>query len=140
MTPLEQNYGRIASTFFNIYSLFLIDKSLRNEVSLKCLEKWSMQLDVDPARLEEIKQQPDYTPPANKQQALERVYDLVYMIYLDGVVEDDELKVTSEYAEKLDLPPYIVGDLLKAIVTAPADGISADEVRNELKELLEVHL
>lgn len=99
-----------------------------------------MQLDVPIEKLEQIKNNPDYTPPANKQEALERVYDLVYMIYLDGVVEDDELQVTSQYAEKLDLPPSIVGDLLKAIVTAPADGVSADEVRNELKELLETHL
>ncbi|MGB3181359.1 MAG: hypothetical protein WBB45_08210 [Cyclobacteriaceae bacterium] len=140
MSPIRENYDRIASTFFNIYSLFLIDESIRNDVSLKCLEKWSMQLDVETEKLEEIKNNPNYSPPLSRQEALERVYDLVYMIYLDGVVEDDELQVTSQYAEKLGLPPSIVGDLLKAIVTAPSDGISEAEVRHELKELLEVHL
>jgi hypothetical protein len=48
-----------------------------------------------------------------------------------------ELEILMKYAKKLGLPPYIVGDLVKAIVTAPYDGIQRWQVKNELKDLLE---
>jgi DNA replication protein DnaC len=55
-----------------------------------------------------------------------------------NLVEDIELKVVSEYAEKIGFKSHIVNDLLKTIVTAPYDGFNYKEVKKQVKEILEV--
>ena len=44
-----------------------------------------------------------FTSVDDKVEKLEAIYHLVYMIYLDEVVEDIELEVASIYAENLVL-------------------------------------
>ncbi|QCK13441.1 hypothetical protein [Mangrovivirga cuniculi] len=93
------------------------------------------QLHIPESALEE-REIREFKKPSDKLYALEEIYDIVYMIYLDGVVEDVELSLTIKFAEKLGFEKHVVGDLLKAIVTAPYDGIPKEEVRNELTTYL----
>ena len=58
---------------------------------------------------------------------------------LDNVVEDIELEVAAIYAAKLGFKSYIVGELFKAIATAPFDGKSTSEVRKEVEGFLAMY-
>lgn len=135
----KEEYASVKKSFYNIYALFLKVESISSEL-LNCIYKWGVQLGISKDELHFILNKPEsihYEEPSTQVEAIERVYDIVYMIYLDGIVEDVELEVTMKYAEKLGFRPHIVGDLLKAIVTAPYDGIEKSQVRQELSSLLE---
>lgn len=133
----REEYESIKKSYFNIYSLFLSDDEITRQL-VDCILKWGLQLDLTEEELEDvIKKRDSYSfemPP--KEEAIEQIYDLVYMIYLDDVVEDIELEVAMRYAEKLGFQPHLVGDLLKAIVSAPSDGVDHFQLRKDIKHLL----
>lgn len=141
--PLNKDeYNSVRKSFFNIFALFIKIESISSQM-MECIFKWGIQLGISRDELHFILNKPDaiqYVEPENQIEAIEHVYDIVYMIYLDGIVEDVELEVTMKYAENLGFKPHIVGDLLKAIVTAPHDGIDKTQVRKELSSLLEASL
>ena len=141
--PLNRDeYNSVRKSFFNIFALFINSESISSQM-MDCIFKWGIQLGISRDELHFIMNKPEaiqFVEPENQFEAIEHVYDIVYMIYLDGIVEDIELEVTMKYAEKLGFKPHIVGDLLKAIVTAPHDGIDKTQVRKELSSLLESSL
>ncbi|UII23746.1 hypothetical protein [Fulvivirga ligni] len=113
-----------------------------NRKYVACLLKWSAQLNLSDNDLNYIENnfdQLEYKAPEDKIEKIESIYHLVHMIYLDNVVEDIELEVASIYAEKLGFAASIVGELFKAIATAPYDGKSTSEVHSEIKEFLELN-
>jgi len=144
---MERNINKrgsasVLSSFFNIFIMFARDTTMNKQL-LDCIYGWGLQLSISKQKLNSILKHPDqftYRKPGNKHAALEHLYDLVYMIYLDSHVDDMELDILMKYAKKLGLPSYIVGDLVKAIVTAPYDGVERWQVKNELKDLLETSL
>ena len=99
--------------------------------------KWAVQLQISSDELKYLDPGAKEAPIPSREAALEHLFNLVYMIYLDGIVEDIELEVVSKYAEKIGFQMHIVNDLLKTIVTAPYDGFDFDYVKKDLKELLE---
>lgn len=141
--PLNRDeYNSVRKSFFNIFALFIKVESINSQM-MECIFKWGIQLGISRDELHFILNKPEaiqYVEPENQIEAIEHVYDIVYMIYLDGIVEDVELEVTMKYAENLGFKPHIVGDLLKAIVTAPHDGLDKTQVRKELSSLLEASL
>ena len=52
---------------------------------------------------------------------VEAIYHLVYMIYLDEVVDDIELEVAAIFAQTLGFRNSVVSDLFKAIATTSQD-------------------
>ena len=133
----REEYNSIKKSYFNIYSLFLSEDNVRRSV-VDCIMKWGLQLELTEDELKElISNRVNHdNAHANREEAIEKIYDVVYMIYLDDVVEDIELEVASLYAEKLGFPSHVVGDMLKAIVSAPSDGIDHFQLRKDIKLLL----
>lgn len=133
-----QEYKSIKESFFHIYHHFLNLGPVKKEF-VSCMFKWGLQLHLREDELVHYLENEDNLNQAiEKVDLLEHLYNLVYVIYLDDVVEDVELKMVSEFAEHLGFKPHIVNDLLKTIVTAPYDGYSYQNVRVLLQELLEV--
>lgn len=126
-------YLAIKGSFFHIYHAFLDEGQISKDF-VGCLFKWAIQLRMQEEDLRYIDPGTDPAAMGNKSLALEHLYNLVYMIYLDGKVEDIELEVVSRYAEKLGFRSHVVNDLLKMIVTAPDDGYEPREVRNQIRE------
>jgi len=134
-----QEFEQVKSSYLNIFSFFVKAKGV-NKKKLDCIFNWGEDLDIPHEELKYIFNHPDsvfFEQPAAKIDAIEQVYDLVYMIYLDGIIEDIELEIAMEYANLLGFKPGIVGDLLKAIDTAPGDGVPKEQVRKELRAILE---
>ncbi|MDN5204465.1 hypothetical protein QQ008_23935 [Fulvivirgaceae bacterium BMA10] len=135
----KEEYRSIKESFYNIFAAFLGMENVKEDF-IDCIFKWGVQLDIDKKELYSFIGKPEtvkFIEPADEKEALEHVYDLVYMIYLDGEVEDIELEVTTEYAKMLGFKPHIVNDLLKAIVTAPYDGLEDSKRRGELKQIID---
>jgi len=61
------------------------------------------------------------------------------MIYLDRVVEDNELEVATIYAEKLGFDAYVVNELFKSIATADYYENEPRDVRQEVIDFLKLH-
>jgi hypothetical protein len=90
------------------------------------------QADVDISHLK-------FEHPEDKVEKLEAIYHLVYMIYLDEVVEDVELEVSTIYAQKLGFKSDVVSELFKSIATAKYDLSKPQNVKQEVMDFLKVY-
>jgi hypothetical protein len=138
LTPSQ--LASLKNTYLNILALFL-DKPNIESRYLRCLLKWGFQLQLGPADLSRNADLSSMTfsLPADKVARLEAIYHLVYMIYLDQVVEDVELEVASVYAEKLGFKASVVSELFKSIATITSDTDKPWNVRDEVLDFLKVH-
>ena len=138
----EFDQESILYSYFTILAVFANDKHTTRE-QFDNIYVWGRQLDVPEEELDTVVHDAATLvrhTPKDPQSALEQLYNLVYMIYLDNVVDECEIEILMKYAEHLGFPQHIVGDIIKAILTAPSDGVPVKQVRDELKELLEASL
>lgn len=140
-TLTNDQLASIRESYFNILALFL-EKEVIESRFVRCLLKWGFQLDLSPEDL--IIPTPrdlntiSFKAP-DRVEKLEAIYHLVYMIYLDRVVEDVELEVAITYAEKLGFKGEVVSELFKSIATADYDPSNQHTVRQEVIEFLKLH-
>lgn len=126
--------SRLRISYYNILGYFLKQESKDPQI-LDCLHKWGLELGISELELKRLRINPAslrYERPQKITDKLQQVYDLVFMIYLDGVVEDIELTVASTYALATGLEAHVVNNLLKALVTAPDDETDINEVRTDI--------
>lgn len=126
----------IKESFFHLYHSFLNEGFLSKEF-IGILFKWAVQLHITEDEIKHIDPMYEEEEVSSEEDALIHLYNLVFMIYLDGIVEDIELVVVTKYAEKIGFESHIVNDLLKTIVTAPYDGFDFKHVKSHLRDLLE---
>jgi len=142
MTDLaKEHLDSVKRSYFNILALFLGNEKIESRF-LRCLLKWGFQLhltaddlrnaDVDISHLK-------FTTVGDKVEKLEAIYHLVFMIYLDEVVEDVELEIATIYAKELGFKPNIVSELFKNIATEPYDQPSERNVRQEVMDFLSLY-
>ncbi len=131
----------VKQSFTLLYSL-LANSNVDQERLVNCMYKWGLQLGI---HKEEVDRIITNVRPVNEKQdslkAIEHIYHLVYLIYLDGEVEDDELYLTMHYVESLGYSSNIVKDLIQAISSAPYKEINKKQLQtfvwNDLKSILE---
>ena len=139
----ELNQEQIASirrSYFNILALFLEEEYFESRF-IRCLLKWGFQLQLTPEDLKvdnlDIATVAFKAP--DKLERLEAIYHLIYMIFMDKVVEGVVLEVAAKYAEKLGFQPTVVSELFKSIATAAYDEDEPRDVRQEVIDFLKVH-
>lgn len=136
----KEQIHSIKKSYLNILGLFLGKEQLESRY-LRCLLKWGFQLHLNPDDLKQANielSDLEFSPP-EKLQKLEAIYHLVYMIYLDKVVEDIELEVATIFAEKLGFKPSVVRELFQSIATAVYDQSRPRNVRQEVMDFLKVY-
>jgi hypothetical protein len=119
----KEHLDSVKKSYFNILALFLHEDKMESRY-LRCLLKWGFELQLTPDDLKSSNidlAHLTYTHPDEKIHKLEAIYHLVYMIYLDEVVDDIELEVASIFAETLGFKAPVVSDLFKAIATTSQD-------------------
>lgn len=129
----------VKTSYLNILALFLGKESVESKY-VACLLKWAVQLEFsreDIRKVEEHFNQMVFSMPKSNDDKINSIFDLVQMIYLDNIVEDIELEVASIYAEQLGFKKYVVGEMFQSIATAPYDGKSIDDVKKEIKILID---
>jgi hypothetical protein len=137
----KEESNSVRNSLRNIYALFLSKETIKPQY-LTCVIKWGLQLQLKYDEINDIVEninKDSFKAPADKVESMQHLFDLVHLIYLDDMVEDIELEVATKYAEALGYKPHIVGDILKTILTAPSDGLTYEEVREEIKSLVEMH-
>jgi hypothetical protein len=135
----KEHLESVKNSYFNILALFLGKQQIESRF-LRCLLKWGFQLHLSPDDLAKANidlTSLQYAP--DKIANTEAVYHLVYMIYLDEVVEDIELEVATIYAERLGLKADVVSELFKSIATEDYDGQKPRNVRQEVIDFLKLH-
>jgi hypothetical protein len=142
MTDLKkEQIDSVKKSYLNILALFLGREKIESRY-LRCLLKWGFQLHLSPDDLKKANidiSSLKFSHPAEKVEKLESIYHLVYMIYLDEVVEDIELEVATIYAEELGFKSVVVSELFKSIVTAAYDQKKLKNVRQEVMDFLKLH-
>jgi hypothetical protein len=139
LTP-EQLHS-VKKSYFNILALFLEKDKIESRY-LRCLLKWGFQLHLNPLDLHQAQVDVSnlaFTQPDEKLDKLESIYHLVFMIYMDQVVEDVELEVATIYAEKLGFKSFVVSELFKSIATAAYDENGPRSARQEIMEFLKMY-
>lgn len=137
----KEQLDSVKKSYLNILALFLEQEKIESRY-LRCLLKWGFQLHLNPADLHQAQVDVShlaYTEPGEKIDKLESIYHLVFMIYLDKVVEDAELEVATIYAQKLGFKSFVVSELFKSIATAAYDENKSGSVRQEVMEFLKMH-
>lgn len=131
----------VKKSYFNILALFLSLDKIESRF-LRCLLKWGFQLRLNPDDLKQADvdiSHLKFEHPEDKVEKLEAIYHLVYMIYLDDVVEDVELEVSTIYAQKLGFKSDVVSELFKSIATAKYDLTKPRNVKQEVMDFLKVY-
>ncbi len=137
----EDQLKSVKRSYFNILALFLGGDVIESRF-LRCLLKWGFQLKLTPDDLKNADVDIShlrYTSIGDKVDKLEAVYHLVYMIYLDEVVEDIELEVATVYAGRLGFKAAVVSELFKSIATQPFDEDKNRNVRQEVIDFLNLY-
>jgi len=140
----QLNSSQLASvkkSYFNILALFLSQDKIESRY-LRCLLKWGFQLSLSPEDLKQANvdiSHLQFAHPEDKIGKLEAIYHLVYMIYLDDVVEDVELETATIYAAKLGFKSEVVSELFKSIATAASDNAKIRNVRQEVMDFLKLY-
>jgi hypothetical protein len=142
MTDLTKEQLRsIKKSYFNILALFLGQEKLESRY-LRCLLKWGVQLHLNPDDLRQTNVDLThiaFSNPEEKVEKLESIYHLVYMIYLDKVVEDVELEVASIYAQHVGFDATLVSELFRSIATADYDDTTRRNVRQEVMDFMKIY-
>ncbi len=128
--------SKVKRSYFNLLAVMMTSPTMESRY-IRCLVKWGIQLGVNVDDLKEL-EKTNATLPSDKAGHLEALYHLIYMIYLDKVVEDIELEVATAYAEKLGLKKELVGDLFKSIATLGNDNYSVQDVHKEVEDFLKL--
>jgi hypothetical protein len=132
---------KLKRSYFNLLALFLSTPQVDSRF-IRCLIKWSIQMSItseDMVKLGKDITLLTYTSPSTEHEKLKSVYHLVYMIYLDNVIEDVELEVAMIYAEKIGLNKIVVAKLFQSIATASGDGISPEMLEKEVLDFMSVN-
>ncbi len=136
MGSLNVDLTKVKKSYFNLLATYQGAGKVDGKY-LACIVKWGIQLGVNVDDLRELE---NATPavPSEKAARIEALYHLVYMIYLDRVVEDLELEVAADYAMKLGFEKELVGDLFKSIATIPYDEVSSQDIQKELEDFIKM--
>jgi hypothetical protein len=125
---------KIKTSYFNLLALFLSEPHVGSRYA-RCFIKWSVQMQIseqDIVKLGKDLVELKYKSPQTQEEKLKSVFHLVFMIYLDRVIEDDELEVAMVYAEKIGLKKDVVPNFFQSIATASVDGISPETLEREV--------
>jgi hypothetical protein len=137
----REQLNSVKQSYFNIVALFLDREKIESRY-LRCLLKWGFQLHLNPQDLHYAQIDVShlaFKEPDEKLDRFESLYHLVYMIYLDEVVEDTELEVATIYGEKLGFKQEVVRELFQSIATAGYDEDKPRNFREEIREFLKIY-
>lgn len=98
------------------------------------------RFNISEAELKSIKDNPEaieYEAPNRDQQRFEHLYQLVNMMMMDGVIHEKELEICKKYAQRLNLRPEFVDDMVEAIPESRAKELPTDVVVERLLKLAE---
>lgn len=132
ITNGQRNY------FTNLFQVALAD----NEVSpaeLNFLYELGISRGFFKEQIDEIIANPHKTrfeKPHSLIEAIEQLYDLVQMLWMDGKVHLHEVELIKSFAKRFDINDEIVEELVETLIEQVKAGISKSDLINEIKQTL----
>jgi hypothetical protein len=131
----EEYHSSLKQSFFNILAFFLERENIESKY-IRCLLKWGLQLDLNKEDLVLSNMDSSQLSFSEPNEKIESLYHLVYLIYLDHLVEDVELEVAMLYGERLGFSPDIINDLVKEIAEKISDKDHSYDLKTAIREFI----
>ena len=121
----KKNLGHFAS----IVTLAAADGTINTEEEA-LLKRFARRLDVDDSEFNEIMKTPNrypINPPNNKEERLERLFDLFRIIFVDHQIDEKEDKLVHKYAIGLGFDTNDVERIIKKSKELFSGGIKLED-------------
>ena len=102
-----------------------------NEMELKMLYRMGKNLGLTDPEMDDLlesKEKSSYNPPYELAKRFEQLYDIVRMVLADGIIDNDEMRLTILLALKSGFAEAEIPDLLSFLIK----GIKEEEDEEEL--------
>lgn len=126
----DRQRKQVTGSFFNLLAMYPSAEHIRSSHA-KCLIRWALQLGLNADDITAY-DKASFRIPETKTEKIRSAFHLVYMICLDHRIEDDELEVAREYAERIGLNGTVIAGLFQSISTAEYDELEPDEMEREI--------
>jgi hypothetical protein len=129
----------LKSHFLNLFNLASIDEE-KADAEMQYLYELGKKWAISEDELLQIVQKPQeiqFVKPDTTQECVYQLYDLVCMMLIDDKIDEREVALCVKIAIKLGFKPEIVGDLVKALITAADDQLPKEVIEKELNTWLE---
>ena len=110
-------HGQVLSHLNNLIAVALADGTL-DKTEWDVLAQIAIHRGVSEAELYQIKTEAEtikFIPPATFREKIRQIYELVDVMKADGHVDEEEIRICRKLAEKLNIHPRIIGDMLKRL-------------------------
>lgn len=109
---LQDNYSHIR----NLINMAKSDKTV-TVAELSYIIWVSQKLGLSQVELDQLinEEEAPYSPPFNNEDRLKQFHDLITLIFVDGVIADEEVQYLLEIANKMGLNPEGTKKLLQAL-------------------------
>lgn len=124
--------------FFNLLALAWVDKEFVQE-ERDLLYQLGRQQGLEKRELDKIIKNPKHLTfiiPMNPRERLEQIYDIVCMMLADKVIDEREIELCHKIAKRLKFKTKIIGELVKALITAVDEGKDREAVKEHLSDFL----
>jgi uncharacterized tellurite resistance protein B-like protein len=117
--------------FAAIASLASVDGALNPE-EIQLLDRFAHKLDITEDEYKEVMKKPNkfpIDPPINSERRLERLYDLFRIIFVDHMIDEDELGLIKKYALGLGFTNESALEIIKRSIAIFSGNLDFDDYR-----------
>jgi len=130
----SEDKKRVKSHFKNLLAVAMADGIL-DKVELDNLFKISRKYYITREELESLMDNPSgisFNPPANKEDRLTQLYNLVNMMLIDGEVDANEYRMCMSFGVGLGFAPHLIEETIKRLVERIEAGADREELIEEM--------
>ncbi|MEO9512144.1 MAG: hypothetical protein ABJN84_18015 [Flavobacteriaceae bacterium] len=125
----------LKSHFLRLYQMAFTDDNF-DTLELQMLYRFAEERGVDQEQLNEVLLNPsqDSTIPEKLDDKIEYLYDLVLMIWADGVATEDEVNTLKKYCLKFGFMEENVDDICEFLLENGKQNVSKKQLINLMNE------
>lgn len=116
--------------FIHLIQIALADGKIE-EVELQLLQRMGSKLGLTKPEIDDLmatNKQSAYNPPYELSKRFEQLYDLIKMVYADGVIDDSEMRLASGLAIKSGFEEDEIPVLLSVLIEGIKRGDDEDDL------------
>ncbi len=124
------------SHLMNLLSLCYADGEISNTEAAFLLEIGQQRFGLSPEEVQKMLKKPakiKFSPPKSDSDRFNQLWDMVILMFADGIVTRGEMDFCMSMATKLGFKPSVVDDLVKNIINAIEKGKKKEKVKSEVE-------
>ena len=135
----SNRHGQVLSHLNNLIAVALADGTL-DDSEWDRLAEIARHRGVSEEELKDIYEEAGaikFIVPPTFRDKIRQIYELVDVMKADGHVDDEEVAICRKLAEKLNIHPRIIGDMLHRISQLIDEGKEPDSIVDEICSLMQ---